>query len=70
MRLLRDWPSGAVYTTAWLVQEKGYSTSLLHQYQLSGWIQSVGRGAYRRAKLDPSGNPQQNESPLKWEGGV
>jgi len=64
--LMRSWPHGAVFTSEWLIHEKGYSKGQLQQYSRSGWIELVGKGAYRRAEADNSGN----KIPLQWQGGV
>lgn len=52
-RLLRSWPSQAVYLTAWL-QKQGYSTQLLNKYKKSKWIVPLGNGAMLRAGDTPS----------------
>jgi len=57
-KLLQDWPSGAVYTTAWLKQN-GYSPTLVDKYRRSEWLESVGRGAIKRKGDD-----------VRWQGGV
>jgi len=73
IRLMRSWPRDAILTTEWLVGE-GYSTSLLQQYSRLGWIQLVGKGAYRRgprAQSEDAPFPLQNALPsLTWQGGV
>jgi len=66
MSLMRSWPPGAVFTSEWLIHEKGYSRGLLQQYRKSGWIQLVGKGAYRRVEFDENGKL----IPLHWSGGV
>lgn len=48
MSLINNWPSGMVATSAWL-KEMGVSRQLVQKYKKSGWIYSVGRGAYERA---------------------
>lgn len=45
--LLQAWPSGTVALLPWLAT-KGVSQSLASRYQKSGWIDSVGRGAFVR----------------------
>src|ERR1700733_6307423 len=70
INLMRSWPEGAIFTSEWLIHEKGYSKGLLQQYHRSGWIELIGKGAYRRAQLDQSGLPLRNPTPLKWQGGV
>lgn len=57
-KLLAKWPPGAVYTSSWL-KERGYSPDLINGYKKSGWVTSLGRGAYVRFDEDPT-----------WEGGV
>lgn len=63
--LMRSWPQGAVLTSHWLMSE-GYSKSLLQQYVRSGWIELVGKGAYRRVETDKTGH----KTALEWQGGV
>jgi len=50
-RLVMEWPRGAVGTAAHL-KSWGYSYDLLKKYKESGWINSFGRGAYKRTDLD------------------
>ncbi|VAW11929.1 Ynd [hydrothermal vent metagenome] len=40
-------PEGAIVSSRWL-QEKGYSCQLIFKYARTGWLKSVGRGAYCR----------------------
>ena len=47
MRLMQDWPQGTVITTAW-AEQIGISRQLLKRYQDSGWIERLGRGAYKK----------------------
>lgn len=70
IQLIRTWPQGAVLTSEWLIHEKGYSKGLLQQYHRSGWIELIGKGAYRRAQVDKKGLPLQNLTPLSWTGGI
>lgn len=56
--LLEQWPPGYVATSAWL-KEMGISRQLVQRYQQSGWIESLGAGAYKRPK-----------EPTQWYGGV
>ena len=56
--LLKQWPKGTVATASWL-QEHGVYRQLARRYALSGWIQSIGRGAFLR-----SGDT------VEWFGGV
>lgn len=46
-RLLQVWPHGSVAVTSWL-KSKGVSQQLVHEYEKSGWVRRVGRGAYLR----------------------
>lgn len=52
-RLIKDWKKGAVLTSHFL-DENGFSTKLLNWYKSSGWVESVGHGAYKFAgdKID------------------
>lgn len=56
--LLQSWPSGVVAVSPWLKAQGAYQ-QLLHEYEKSGWVRKIGRGAYARAgdKVD-------------WRGGV
>lgn len=49
MTLLEQWPAGFVATSTWL-QTFGISTQLTQRYLKSGWIEPLGRGAYKKAK--------------------
>lgn len=51
--LLGTWPSGAVYTSAFL-RDRGYSNALLSKYVQSGWINRLGHGAYSRVGDTPT----------------
>lgn len=57
-KLLSDWIPAAVYTSSYL-KEKGYTPDLLNGYKESGWMRSIGTGAYTRFNDEPS-----------WEGGL
>ena len=46
--MLTHWKHGAVYTQTYLTQI-GYGHDLIKSYRRSGWIQSIGRGAYKLA---------------------
>ncbi len=46
-QLLMQWPKGAVATSPWLYKH-GVSRQLARRYGASGWIQSIGRGAFLR----------------------
>jgi hypothetical protein len=56
--LLSSWLPGAVYASSWL-RRKGYGADLLNGYKQSGWVGSLGRGAYVRFDNKPA-----------WEGGL
>lgn len=45
--LLRSWPRGTVAAHAWLAQQ-GVYRQLVDKYCTSGWLRSVGRGAFVR----------------------
>jgi len=45
---MKHWPSGIVAVQSWL-SEQGISPLLTTWYLRSGWIESVGRGAYKKA---------------------
>jgi len=47
-KLIREWQSGVVVTSSFLAKN-GFSTKLIHWYISSGWIESIGYGAYKRA---------------------
>ena len=51
--LLSELPEGAVATTPWLLKI-GVSPQLLSRYEASGWLHTLGYGAYVRSfeKLD------------------
>lgn len=57
-QILQEWPPGTVITSSWL-KEKGVYKQLADIYQSSGWIERIGRGAYKR-KGDK----------VTWEGGL
>src|SRR5690554_1480499 len=57
-KLLSEWKTGAVYTSAWL-SENGYTPDMLFGYKESNWVKSIGRGAYVKAQDEPL-----------WEGAV
>ena len=46
--LTKKWPKSVPLTTSYL-KKQGYSYQLLHRYEKSGWIVSMGKGAYARA---------------------
>jgi hypothetical protein len=45
--LLMQWPKGTVATSPWLFKH-GVSRQLTRRYTESGWIESIGRGAFLR----------------------
>lgn len=47
MNMLEQWPSGLVVTTPWF-KELSISGQLVQRYTKSGWIESLGRGAYKK----------------------
>lgn len=49
--LLNDTPHGTVLLSFWL-SEKGYSLDLQKRYKKSGWLESIGTGALKRAGDD------------------
>jgi len=57
-RLLRLWPIGTVATLPWLEQQ-GIYQQLAYEYERSGWLDRIGRGAYTR----PGDR-------VEWPGGV
>ncbi len=56
--LLCNWPTGTVATLPWL-KTLGISQQLAHEYEKSGWLQKLGRGAYTKLT-----------DPVDWSGGV
>lgn len=56
--LLENWGYGVVATTPWL-REMGISKPLTQRYFSSEWIESIGRGAYKKAG-----------DQIKWYGGL
>lgn len=54
--LLQEWPRGTVITSAYL-KKKGVYKQLAAAYENSGWLQRIGKGAYKRKgdKLDWTG---------------
>lgn len=45
--LLGNWPSGQVLTSSWL-RKMSISSQLTQRYTKSGWLISLGRGAYKK----------------------
>lgn len=58
MKLMQEWQPGTVATSAWL-EKQGISRQLRNKYLHSGWIASVGSGAY-----------QKSGDPADWKGGL
>ncbi len=56
--LLEQWPSGLVATSPWL-KEMSISGQLAQRYLKSGWIESLGRAAYKRTNDE-----------INWYGGL
>jgi len=56
--LLQAWPPGTIVQSSWLARQ-GVSPSLATRYRKSGWVESVGRGAFAR-----------HGDRLGWEGAV
>jgi hypothetical protein len=56
--LIREWPRGAVYTQKYL-SRLGYYHDLVKSYRRSGWLESVGAGAFKLAG-----------DPVDWYGGL
>jgi len=57
-RLLRIWPSGTVAVLPWL-EKNGVYQQLVHEYEKTSWLRTVGRGAYAREGDKP-----------EWTGGL
>ncbi len=57
-QLIKEWPRGAIMTPGYL-KEKGISRELIKRYRKSGWIERIGRGAYKIAGDN-----------VGWEGGL
>jgi hypothetical protein len=56
--LLTNWPTGVVYTTAWL-NNLGIPPSLINKYRESNWVKTIGRGAIARVGDN-----------VDWKGGI
>lgn len=56
--LLQHWPSSAVMLTSWL-EQYGVSRLLLAKYKKSKWVETVGKGAFKRTG-----------DTVNWRGGV
>lgn len=46
--LLKSWPQGTVATSSWL-EERGAYQQLVHEYERSAWLESLGKGAFKRS---------------------
>jgi hypothetical protein len=57
--VFKHWPHGTVAGTRWF-EHQGVQRELLTSYKRSGWINSVGQGAYTRS----------DDTELDWTGGV
>ena len=55
---LQSWPSGTVGLSVWL-EQMGISRQLQRHYQTTGWLESIGYGAFKRAG-----------DSLDWPGGL
>jgi hypothetical protein len=47
-RLLKAWPSGTVAVLPWL-EKQGVYQQLVHEYEKTSWVRTIGRGAYAKA---------------------
>lgn len=47
-QLIKDWNKGTILTSSFL-EKNGYNSNLINCYKSSGWVESVGRGAYKLA---------------------
>lgn len=52
-QLIKEWPKGTVMTLGHL-QQKGIDRELVKRYKSSGWLDAVGRGAYKLSDDDIS----------------
>jgi len=57
-KLLRNWPKDIIVVSSWL-EKQGVYRQLAETYVKSGWIERIGKGAFRRA-----------DGEVKWSGGV
>lgn len=46
-QMISNWPDGMVYCASWL-DDQGYYSELLYKYKNSNWIESIGKGAYKK----------------------
>ena len=63
-RLKRLLPEGLLADAAWLTG-LGYSSPLRHRYCVSGWLQQVTRGVFRRPAY--KAGREHEEVPLRWQ---
>lgn len=47
-QLLKVWPQGVVATSNWL-EEQGAYQQLIHEYEHSAWLESLGKGAFKKS---------------------
>ncbi len=47
-QLLKAWPSGTVAVLPWL-EKQGVYQQLVHEYEKTSWVRTIGRGAYAKA---------------------
>jgi hypothetical protein len=57
-QLLKAWPSGTVAVLPWL-EKQGVYQQLVHEYEKTSWVRTIGRGAYAREGDKP-----------EWTGGL
>ena len=57
-KLMDKWPSGKVATSTWL-RDMGISGSLTQEYLQNEWIESIGKGAYKKT-----------QDQVRWYGGL
>lgn len=47
-QLIKEWQNGVIVTHSYL-NKKGFSPQLIYSYKSSGWLESIGYGAYKLA---------------------
>lgn len=54
--IMQKWPSGTIASSQWL-NVNGISSQLLNRYKKSGWIESIGSGAFKKVndRIDYTG---------------
>jgi hypothetical protein len=57
-QLLKVWPPGTVAVLPWL-EKQGVYQQLVHEYEKTSWVRTIGRGAYARAG-----------DKIEWTGGL